>query len=72
MKMKIKPANRSLSVVLLSAATLAAFVGCSAARKMSAPQETATDPAPKKEYQWSDMSQGKAIFGQPSKQTPAN
>ncbi len=70
--MKIKPVTRSLAVALLSAATLAAFVGCTAARKTSAPLATGTDPAPKKEYQWQDLSQGKEIFGQPSKQTPAN
>jgi hypothetical protein len=67
--MKILRVKRSMAVSLFSASILVS-VGCTAARKTSSPLATAPDPAPaKKEYQWKDMSQGKAFYPD-SKPTP--
>ncbi len=61
---------RTLTVALLTAATLAGLEGCSSSRTMSKaqPGQTADTAAPK-EYQWQDMSQGRGFYGMP-KQTP--
>ena len=69
--MKIRPILRSLTVALLSAMTVVAIDGCTAAKKMSSPQPTSptatTEETPKKEYEWKDMSTGKAFFGPSNK-----
>ncbi len=70
--MRMMPLKRSLTLVVISASTLVAVAGCTAARKMSTPVVSGSDAPPKKEYQWQDMSQGKSFFGNPSKPTPQN
>lgn len=60
--MEIRPRNRAWIAALLSASTAMAIAGCSSARKMSTPQPAGEDAPPKKQYQWQDMSTGKANF----------
>jgi hypothetical protein len=60
--MKIRPRNRALIAALVSASTVVAIAGCTAARKVSTPQPADADATPKKEYQWKDMSTGKSFF----------
>ena len=57
---------RGLAVVTLVASTLAGLAGCSASKMMSKAQPvTSSVEAPKKEYQWQDMSLGKSFQGRP-------
>ena len=60
--LKIRPRNRAVLAALLSAWSVVAVAGCTASRAMSTPQPAGGDEPPKKEYQWKDMSTGKANF----------
>ena len=74
--MKSRPMTRVLAVTILSASAVVALDGCTAARRISEPQSAdaavkaaGAEETPKKEYQWKDMSTGRAFFGGP-KATP--
>ncbi len=60
--MKIRLWNRAWIAALVSASTVVAIAGCTAARRVSSPQPTDAEAQPKKEYQWKDMSTGKSFF----------
>ena len=70
--MKIRPMKRAAAMTLLSALTVVTVDGCTAAKMMSAPQATGAEAAPKKEYNWQDMSTGRSFYGKPKPTPPAN
>ena len=60
--MMIQPRNRALIAALLSASSVVAVAGCTAAKKLSSPQPAGSEDTPKKEYQYRDFSTGKSFF----------
>jgi hypothetical protein len=63
--MKIRSMKRAAAVSLLAASAVVALDGCTASKVMTASKPSAEDEAPKKEYQWHDMSTGNAFYGKP-------